>query len=111
MMHMNDQDKYEAAKRDQRIQEEAKELAEKISKFVNNMCDGRQHAKALGSAMLNDHRTLLQTKIVIVIEFLKGLSEDYSQGYYDARNEAACKIADKMLSALTPEDIMYIPFI
>jgi len=82
-----------AAERQSDIEEQAKELADQISRFVNDMSGGRDKAKALGRAMLNDHRTLLQTKMLMVLAYLDGLAEDHADNRYDARNEASCKIA------------------
>ena len=99
------------AERKQAVEAEAKELAEQISRFVNDISGGREKAKALGRAMLNDHRTLLQTKTLIALEYLDGLAGDLVAGHYDARNEATCKIAAKMMGALDTEDKEFIPFI
>lgn len=96
---------------DPEIQKKANELAVAISKFVNSMSGGREKAKALGEAMLQDHRTLLQTKFLIAHAYLKGLATNYSDRYFDVRNQRACELADKMISALDAEDELYLPYI
>lgn len=96
---------------DRELEAHAKDLAEQISRFVNKMSGGRDNARALGKAMLNDHRTLLQTKMLIVLEFLDGLAMDYQDGRFDARNERACKLAASMMGSLSSEDREYIPYI
>jgi len=85
-----------------------KELADAISSFVNS--SGHGDIKELGIAMTKDHRTLVQSKMQFVMSFLSELSDLKANGFYDARNEQACTIADKMLSALDSED-KYLPFI
>ena len=91
--------------------DQVNEVAEAISKLVNKMSGSRDIAKSLGKQMANDHRTLVQTKMLIILEFLKELNTCYETNRYDARNEASCKLANKMLDALSPEDIEYIPYI
>ena len=88
--------------------EKVEELAEAISRFVNS--SGANDIKQLGIAMCKDHRTLIQSKMHFVMAFLGELSALHSEGFYDARNEHSCKIADKMLSALDGFD-KSLPFI
>ena len=96
---------------DPEIQEQAQALADQISRFVNSMCGGREKARALGQAMLKDHRTLLQTKFLIAHEYLKGLAINHTDRYFDERNARACQLADKMVSALDSDDEQYLPYI
>lgn len=95
-MHIQE---YEAQE-NRRAEEDAKPLDEQISRFVNTMSDGHRRAKALGRVMARDHRTLVQTKMNVVMSFLKELSQNYKEGRYDARNEASCRLANKMLACL-----------
>lgn len=85
-----------------------KELADTISNFTNSLHHG--YLKELGIAMTQDHRTLVQSKMHIVMSFLSELSDMHAHGHYDLRNEAACKLADKMLSALSEQD-KCLPFV
>lgn len=96
------------AERQMQIDDAAKELAEQISRFVN--AGGAECAKALGRAMANDHRTLVQTKIHTILAFTDRLTEDMADGRFDARNEAACKIATKMTEAVV-EERQWIPYV
>jgi hypothetical protein len=96
---------------DPEIQAEAEKIAEQISRFINSMCSGREKAKALGQAMLKDHRTLLQTKFLIAHEFINGLAVNYTDRYFDERNKRACELSNKMISALETDDVEYLPFI
>ena len=86
----------------------AEEVAEQISRFVNSI--SQSQVKELGIAMCKDHRTLIQSKMRFVMAFLGELSDLYAHKFYDARNEQACKVADKMLSALDDMD-KCLPFI
>ena len=52
----------------EREAEEVKDLAERISKFVNG--NSEEAITSLGQAMCNDHRTLVQSKGRMVRGFL-----------------------------------------
>ena len=93
------------------IQEEAKDLAAQISKFVNRMSEGRDCARALGEAMASEHRTLQQTMFLATHSFMSTLTTNHIDGYFDARNARACELSRKMIEALTPEDIDFLPYI
>ena len=86
--------------------EEIKDLAERISNFVNR--NSEEAITVLGRSMVNDHRTLVQAKGRMVRGFLKQLQENYKEGWVDARNEAVCKWADEVL---TKVDGPHLPFI
>ena len=86
--------------------EEIKEVQERISRFVNrNSIDA---IVALGIAMANDHRTLVQSKGHLVNGFLEELQRHHKEGYTDARNEAVAKWANEVL---TKVEGAYLPFI
>lgn len=89
-------------------EDRTKELADQISRFVNSM--NLDEVKELGVVMACDHRTLIQSKMRFVMSFLSELSDRYAHGQFDARNEQACKVADKMLQALDEFD-KSLPFI
>jgi len=74
------------------------EMAEALSRYVNSVM--ASELPKLGIAMCRDHRTLIQLKMRFVMAFLGELSDMKAHGQYDARNEAACNAADKMLAAL-----------
>jgi hypothetical protein len=57
------------------------------------------------------HRTLQQEFMrTMLIPILQDLAESERLGYFDARNEASCKLASRMLSVVS-EDDLYLPFI
>ena len=86
--------------------EAVKDLADRISTFVAR--NSEEAITTLGRAMVNDHRTLVQSKGRMVRGFLKQLQENYKEGWTDARNEAVCKWADEVL---TKVDGPHLPFI
>lgn len=85
--------------------DEVKDLRERISRFVNG--NSEEAITALGIAMANDHRTLVQSKGRLVRSFLKELQANYKEGWVDVRNEAICKWADEVL---TKVDGPHLPF-
>jgi hypothetical protein len=77
-------------------------VAEDFSNGVNEI--GFDHVTC-GKAMTCDHRTLIQTKMRVMIEFAKQLAADYDAGHFDLRNEDACKAAKAMVESLEPAGI------
>ena len=68
--------------------------AEALSNSVNEIgFDNETFAKVLGS----DHRTLQQNTMRAFMAFAKTLAEHDEQDYYDARNEASCKLATAIM--------------
>lgn len=58
-----------------------------------------------------EHRTLQQSLVrVVIIPILKRLAQAHKDKAFDARNEASCALAAKMLAAVT-EDDLYLPFV
>ncbi|MBX3109958.1 MAG: hypothetical protein KF743_12305 [Fimbriimonadaceae bacterium] len=72
-------------------------LADLISKSVNS---SRFDPKRCAEAMACDHRTLIQSKARLVMEFLRVLACHYDEGRFDLRNEGACRAARVMVNAL-----------
>lgn len=67
-----------------------KEVADAVSHAVNVMGNGEI---ALATALLNDHRTLIQRKAVVFLSFFRQLAEDADHGWTDERDAAAGKLA------------------
>lgn len=68
-----------------------------ISDAVNNlMLDENE----LGRLLARDHRTLVANKFRVLLSFILALAEDYKQGNYDARNEAACRMASQIVDRM-----------
>jgi len=72
-------------------------LADLMSQTVNS---SRFDPKRCAEAMACDHRTLIQSKARLTIEFLSVLARHYDEGRYDLRNEGACRAARVMVDAL-----------
>lgn len=72
-------------------------LANLLSQTVNS---SRFDPKRCAGAMACDHRTLVQSKARLAIEFLRVLASHYDEGRYDLRNEGACRAARVMVDAL-----------
>lgn len=72
-------------------------LADLMSQTVNS---SRFDPKRCAEAMASDHRTLIQSKARLIIEFLRVLASHYDERRYDLRNEGACRAARVMVDAL-----------
>lgn len=82
----------------------SKEAADNLSRFVN--CADDLDLKIMADAMTNDHRTLVQKKMRLCMLFIEKLYEDYSKGYFDLRDEHACKLAKKIMETTDRYDRM-----
>lgn len=82
--------------------------AENLSRAVNAGCE--DDLKKLVELMLRDHRTLLQAKMRVCMLFIEGLAKAYDEGFYDLRNEHACKVA-KQICECTDKYDRYMPLI
>lgn len=84
------------------------QTAENLSRCVNA---GREEdLDYLATKMANDHRTLVQKKMRLMLLFVEKLNDLYQQGGYDLRNEHACRIAEKICQATDKYD-RYMPLI
>lgn len=83
-----------------------KDVANVFTKYINSMArDG-----SLAEELHNTHRTLMQSTTGVLIQFIELLAEDYKNGFYDARNEASCKFAKKVMENTDSID-RALPFI
>jgi len=72
-------------------------LADIMSQTVNS---SRFDTKRCAEAMACDHRTLIQSKARLAIEFLRVLAQHHDEGRFDLRNEGACRAARVMIDAV-----------
>lgn len=72
-------------------------LADLMSHSVNS---SRFDPSRCAQAVACDHRTLVQSKARLAIEFLRVLASHYDEGRYDLRSEGACRAARVMVDAL-----------
>lgn len=64
--------------------------AESLASTVNELGFDE---KAFAFALSNQHRTLQQNMMRAFLAFARQLADDYSNGNFDLRNEASCKLA------------------
>lgn len=72
----------------------AVETAKKIGDLLNSFS---VNEKAIGMALVNEHRTLQQTFARVAIEYFKALADSE---YYDGRNEGAYNFAKDIRAQL-----------
>lgn len=70
--------------------------------YKTEWVDGR---KAAAMKMAQDHRYLQNEMFKVCLEYIKILAENCDKGYYDPRNEWACKTSKEMIDHL--KDIDY----
>lgn len=79
------------------------ELAQEIEAHTNVMGNYQECQKVVNH-LLRMHRTLIQQYASnFVLPFIKGMRDMAANGYYDGRNEQACKACAVMWSALCKE--------
>lgn len=87
---------------------DAKEMAEKMAKFANNVTFNRDIPYFV-EAMGREHRTLQQSFSGLCFAWIQHLAS-LEENQYDARNEASVKTAKKIMEHIDKYDIM-LPFI
>lgn len=83
------------------------EVAKELSDFVNNFTFDQQ---GFIDTITSEHRTLQQNIFRLFLGCIEEWAEMYDDGYYDARNEAICKISRQIIDMLE-ENGDNIPFI
>ena len=81
----------------EQLSEREQEFVHTESNFING---GLYHKKGVAQAMAKDHRYLVQQRADLCIEYLKLLARNERLGWYDGRNEHACKCARVAIDAL-----------
>jgi len=80
----------------QRERDERKDaLVAALNSFING-ADSSEIAE-FATDIARDHRTLVQRKFGLFLQFCKVLDADFMRGTYDARNEYACKLAHEVM--------------
>ena len=87
---------------------EAKELVEKLSRFVNR----HSNMKLVADGIHCEHRTLQQGMMRLFMVCIQKWADDYGKGdgWYDLRNAATCQISAKIVAKLGDE-IHMLPLI
>lgn len=76
------------------------ELALGLERQINCMGSG-ESMDYLVSKMSNLHRTLQQSFCgSFILNYVRTMSLNYEKGYYDARNETACRLCNLMWNSL-----------
>jgi hypothetical protein len=85
---------------------DGKQVAEVVMTLVNNICPNDQFKKFI-EVVKRDHRTNQQTFMKLVGMFI---IEYAKTEHYDARNEAAVKLCQKIIDKVPPEN-MSLPLV
>lgn len=73
--------------------------------FFSSFVNGRMHSKKhVAERMSKDHRYLQSEMFKLCLEYIKILAENADKGYYDPRNEWACKTSKLMIDHLKSID-------
>lgn len=76
-----------------------------FARFFSNFVNGRMNSKRkVAEKMANDHRYLQSEMFKVCLEYIKVLAEHNENGYYDGRNEWACKTSGKIVELLKAEN-------
>lgn len=94
-------------KHENEMTEREQEFVRSESNFING---GLSHTKEVAQAMAQDHRYLVQERFKLTLEYWKQLAKNYRKGWYDPRNEWACKCASIAINALIESGELYIPW-
>jgi len=85
---------------------EAKEVAQKISEYLNTF-GVKRNINSLVEELEKEHPTLQQSFTQLCISWLQNLAK---REYFDDRNKASVNLARKILQNLNKEDL-YLPMI
>lgn len=91
----------------EKLYEREIEFVEQESSFINGKLS---HTKEVAQAMAQDHRYLVQERFKLMLEYFKELAKNERKGFYDPRNEWACKCARVAIDALIESKLLYIPW-
>lgn len=87
--------------------DEAKELAEALSKYVNGMGN---NVNDVVDHLAQDHRTLQQGITKFCVAWLERCAQKHRDGDFDLRNEASAELGAKFIERMTPAE-RAMPFI
>jgi len=89
-------------------QDREKEAAKTIMSAVNSMVID---SDTIGRMLANDHRTLQQSFMGIVVGFLNGMADHDETSRFDARNEASVQLASRIRHDANLQEREPLPFI
>jgi len=88
------------------MDERTNEFIESFDRVVNNISLTKAEGQEIAQRVVNTHRTLQQNKMRLIILILKEWTEMDMDGRYDLRNEAAVKLATKLLAGVKEDDLV-----
>jgi hypothetical protein len=83
--------------------ERGKELAGIISEFVNGVSSDYT---SVADELARDHRYLQGEEFKLALEIILALAHNHAKGWFDPRNEFACKMATAMVKGLDNADML-----
>ena len=101
------QRKIEILERQHEANEKRQKLVEDLSRFVNGASSDEM--KEFACDMAKDHRTLVQQKFKLFLQFAKVLSHANETGNYDLRNEFAVRGSAKIMDLF--DNRAEVPFV
>jgi hypothetical protein len=91
--------------------QEMRDALSSVAHAINALGTTKEREAAVTTWWSHLHRTLQQQFVLtIILPILRQLDADYQAGHTDMRNQAAAKLAHKMLSATNVDDT-YLPLI
>jgi hydrogenase maturation factor len=82
------------------------DVGKMVSKLMNNM-NSQYDEDLFVNEILSDHRTIQQKVCGLMLRVIVAMGDSGRSGRYDARNEMACKISEKLLTILEEEYIVF----
>ena len=77
-------------------------------RFFSNFVNGSMRSKQnVAEKMSLEHRYLQNEMFMVCMAYITKLAENCERGYYDGRNEYACKTAQKIIDHLNEIDYPY----
>ncbi len=77
-------------------------------RFFSNFVNGKMCSKKkVVEKMSLEHRYLQSEMFMVCMAYITKLAENYDRGYYDGRNEYACKTAKTIVNHLNEIDYPY----
>lgn len=76
-----------------------------FARFFGDFVNGKMHSKTkVAERMACEHRYLQNEMFKVCMEYIRKLSKNYDKGYFDGRNEYACKTSSIIMESLNKKD-------
>jgi len=93
----------------QELRNNPEEFARLVSDVLNVMGNGTFIKQFTDITCHRTHRTQQQVIMGVAISLIAQWAKDFKSGNYDARNEATCKLCNKIMEGHAED--MWLPFI